>query len=119
LKDIRKIENLHVALWLMKDLSWCALWRGLGMTMVIPTLAVAIWITWHSQKTPADCVHNAAVCFWVTANITWMIGEFFFNDHSRALARIFFFAGMGLLLAYYLHEIFKKLKRFRKQKAAA
>src|SRR6266478_9267478 len=107
LKDIRKIENLHVALWLLKDLSWCSLWRTLGMVMVIPTLVVAIWITWHSRKVLADCVHNGAVCFWICANITWMIGEFFFNDHSRGIARMFFFGGMALLIGYYLYEAFE------------
>ena len=110
MKDIRKIENLHVALWLLKDMAWCSLWRGLGMAMVVATLIVAVWITWHSRKVPADCVHNGAVCFWICANITWMIGEFFFNDHSRGIARMFFFCGMALLSGYYLYEAFEKVR---------
>ena len=110
MKDIRKIENLHVFLWLMKDLSWCALWRGLGMTMVLPTLLVVLWITWHSRKQLSDCVHNGAVCFWICANITWMIGEFYFNDHTRGIARVFFFGGMILLIGYYGYEAVRKFR---------
>lgn len=110
MKDIRKIENLHVALWLLKDLSWCSLWRGLGMTMVIPTLAVAIWITWHSRKVLSDLVHNGAVCLWICANITWMVGEFFAEDHTRGSAVMFFYCGMALLVGYYAYELYLKFR---------
>ena len=88
----------------MKDMSWCALWRVAGMSMSLPALAVAIWITWHSRKVRADCVHNAAVCLWVSANITWMTGEFFFADRTRQFASGFFASGMALLLGYYAYE---------------
>lgn len=80
------------------------------MAVALPTLFVAFWITWHSRKVLSDCVHNGAVCFWVCANITWMIGEFFFADRSRPPARMFFFGGMGLLILYYLYEAALKIK---------
>lgn len=99
--DIRKIENLHVALWLLKDLSWCSSWKALGMAMVLPTLLVAIQISWHSRKHLADFIHNAAVCLWILANITWMVGEFFYNDGTRGYAKLFFYAGVALLIGYY------------------
>jgi hypothetical protein len=105
LKNIRKVENLHVFLWLLKDLSWCGLWRALGMSMALPALLIAVWIAWHSRKVASDCVHNAAVCFWICANIIWMTGEFFFNDHSRKLASGFFYCGMFVLVSYYSYEI--------------
>lgn len=116
MKDIRKVENLHVALWLMKDLSWCSLWKILGLAMVGPTLAVALWITWNSRKSLSDCVHNGAVCLWIGANITWMVGEFFFNDRTRPAAQLFFFAGVAVLVGYYGYEV---LQRFRKRGRAA
>jgi len=111
LKDIRKVENLHVFLWLLKDLSWCALWRVLGMSMALPALAVAMWIAWRTRKTASDGVHNAAVCFWICANITWMTGEFYFNDHTRRLASGFFYGGMLLLVAYYGYELLRRFIR--------
>lgn len=98
---IKRIENIHVFLWLVKDMSWCNGYHHLGMLMVIPTLAVALKIAWHARKNAADLVHNCAVCLWISANITWMVGEFFYQDHTRPYARVFFFAGMLLLLGYY------------------
>jgi len=38
----RKLENLHIVFWLFKDISWCMIWRELGILMIIPTLSVAI-----------------------------------------------------------------------------
>ena len=81
------------------------------MTMVLRTFAVAVWIAWHSRKVASDAVHNAAVCFWICANITWIIGEFSFNDHSRGLAGAFFFGGMALLIGYYVYQAILRLKR--------
>lgn len=72
--------------------------------MIAPTLFVAIKICWDTRKHLADLVHNAAVCFWIGANIVWMLGEFYLNDGTRGIAKVFFYCGMALLAAYYLHE---------------
>jgi hypothetical protein len=77
--DSRKMENLqnlHVALWLLKDCSWCELWKWTGVAMIAPTLFVAVWIAWHGRRCLPDLVHNVAVCLWISANVTWMFGEF-------------------------------------------
>jgi hypothetical protein len=100
--DTRKIENLHVALWLLKDTSWVSDWKLLGLFMVAPTLAVALKICWDTRHSVPDVVHNIAVALWICANTTWMVGEFYYNDMTRPLARVFFFAGMALLIGYYL-----------------
>ena len=26
----RKMENMHIVFWLMKDISWCMIWKELG-----------------------------------------------------------------------------------------
>jgi hypothetical protein len=65
----------------------------------------------------ADCVHNAAVCFWICANITWMTGEFFFNDQTRGIARWFFYSGMALLVTYYASELWRKLLGLQRRPA--
>lgn len=103
--DTRKIENLHVSLWLLKDMSWCASWHWMGIAMVLPTLIVAIRISWDSRAVLEDLVHNLAVCLWICANITWMIGEFFLNDGTRPYAKMFFYAGMALLVLYYTKSL--------------
>ena len=100
LKDIRKYENLHIAFWLVKDACWCLLFKPLGMLMIIPTLYVAIDIAWRTRHDPADLFHNIAIALWICANATWMTGEFYYNDHLRPIATVFFAAGL-LVVAYY------------------
>jgi hypothetical protein len=105
----RKMENMHIAFWLMKDISWCMLWRELGITMIVPTISVAIWITWKNRHIVSELAHNLAIVFWITANAYWMIGEFFGFDETiiwknitgKHLALIPFSAGALTLLVYY------------------
>ena len=108
----RKLENAHVALWLLKDCSWCSSWHWLGMAMAIPTLVIAGRIAWESRRSVSETVHNVAVCLWIVANITWMTGEFFFEDGTRAIAKLFFFAGLVLLVGYYGWEAGPPLRSF-------
>lgn len=109
--EIRKIENAHVALWLTKDVSWCNSWRWLGMLMVVPTLLVAAHICWRSRSDPDELTHNAAVCLWICANITWMVGEFFLNDGTRGYAKVFFYAGAALLAWHYGAKVARRIAR--------
>jgi len=115
----RKMENMHIAFWLMKDISWCMLWRELGVTMIVPTLAVAIWITWKNRHIVSELAHNLAIVFWITANAYWMISEFFGFDEDniwgnitgKHFALIPFTAGALTLLIYYLLLRPKETKR--------
>lgn len=104
-RRMENLQNLHVALWLLKDCAWCQLWKGTGIAMVVPTLFLAFWIAWQSRKSLPDLIHNLAVCLWITANITWMVGEFFYHDGTRGTAKVFFFSGLGLLASYYFYEL--------------
>jgi hypothetical protein len=105
----RKIENLHILLWLLKDTCWALNLRIPGLIMIVPTLTVAIVITWQTRHMQAELFHNLAVDFWITANCLWMVGEFFHWDenlwHSyglRQLALLPFSLGLGVLLYYYV-----------------
>jgi len=108
----RKTENLHIVFWLMKDISWCMMWRAFGMFMIVPTLGAAIFITWRARRNRSDLAHNLAVVFWITANAWWMIAEFFEFDESpfllgisgRHLAMIPFVIGALVLLRHYAGE---------------
>ena len=102
IKDIRRYENLHIAFWLVKDACWCLLFKPLGMLMIIPTLYVAIDITWRSRNVRMDLFHNIAITLWICANATWMTGEFFFEDHLRPYAMVFFTLGLIVIAYYYL-----------------
>lgn len=100
--DIRKLENLHVVLWLLKDVSWCSDWHLVGLAASVPTIILAARIWWISRHSFSEMAHNGAVCLWICANITWMIGEFFYQDMTRPFAKIFFFLGVLMLVFYYL-----------------
>ena len=76
----RRMENMHIVFWLLKDISWCMIWRELGIAMFIPTLTVAIMIAWRTRSIRAELAHNLAIAFWITANGYWMISEFFGFD---------------------------------------
>lgn len=100
-KNIREYENLHIALWLIKDTCWVMSFKVGGMLMIIPTLLVAIHLTWKSRKNLSDLFHNTAVCLWITANAIWMTGEFFFNDGFRPYSTVLFGIGLAVVAVYY------------------
>lgn len=78
--------------------------------MILPTLVVAIHITWLSRKNVADLFHNIAICLWISANATWMTGEFFYDDTLRPYARVFFIAGLIVVAIYYIVHFPKRKK---------
>lgn len=102
----RRIENLHILFWLLKDIAWAVNFRMLGVTMIIPTVIAALVITWQTRRIFSELVHNLAVVFWITANCSWMIGEFYGIDEGpyglRKLAIIPFSIGLLILAVYYL-----------------
>ena len=105
----RRMENLHIVFWLFKDISWCMIWKVLGISMIFPTLAIAILIAWRTRKVKSEFAHNLAIAFWISANSLWMISEFFGFDtmhvwrqfEGKHLALIPFFIGVIILFYYY------------------
>jgi hypothetical protein len=114
LDRFRPLENFHIVLWLVKDLCWCTVSKNLGLIMILPTLALAIYLTYLHRKTKSELLHNTAIVFWIGANSTWMIGEFFFNDSLRNWALLFFFAGLATIFYYYLTEFYTKVRNRKK-----
>jgi H+/Cl- antiporter ClcA len=106
----RKMENLHIFFWLLKDISWCMTWRFLGIAMIFPTLIIAIVITWRTRHSMSEWAHNLAIVLWISANSYWMISEFFHFDEMPAFAGITykflavvpFIAGIIVLAWFYL-----------------
>jgi len=108
----RKIENLHIVFWLIKDLCWVMLWKPLGLVMIIPTMGAALLITWQTRAIKSELLHNVAVVFWITANAYWMLSEFYSkNDSLRYYAVIPFSLGLITIAYYYLGLMFEK-RRF-------
>ena len=105
----RRMENMHIIFWLLKDISWCMVWKPLGIAMIFPTLIIAIVISYRTRNIKSELAHNLAVVFWISANSYWMISEFFGFDEKiimgyegKYLAVIPFVIGMVILLYYYL-----------------
>lgn len=113
----RRIENLHIFFWLVKDISWAMLWKPIGLALLVPTIGVAVLITWQTRKLKAELFHNLAVVCWICANGYWMIVEFFWEneEHLRYYTAIPFSIGLFFILAYYLVI----LPRERKEKRTA
>lgn len=115
---LRKMENLHIAFWLMKDISWCMIWKELGMIMIVPTLSVAIWIAWKNRHIVSELAHNMAIVFWITANAYWMVSEFWGFDENviwkqftgKHMALIPFGLGILILTYYYAVQRPKEIK---------
>jgi hypothetical protein len=106
----RRMENLHIVFWLLKDISWCLEWKLLGISMIFPTLVIAIVISIRTRKMVSELCHNLAIVFWITANSYWMVAEFFAFDENivtggiifKDLAVIPFVIGIAILAFYYL-----------------
>ena len=106
----RRMENLHIVFWLFKDISWCIVFKPLGILMIFPTLIIAIVITMRTRQFMSDLCHNLAIVFWITANSYWMISEFFHFDTMHVygsmtykdLALIPFITGLAILGWYYI-----------------
>jgi hypothetical protein len=104
----RQMENTHILFWLIKDISWCMVWKPLGILMIVPTLGIALVIAWRTRALKSELAHNLAIVFWISANSYWMLSEFFGFDTVRVgtitdgkhLAIIPFAIGLGIL-AYY------------------
>ena len=107
----RKMENLHIVFWLFKDVSWCMVWRPLGIVMIFPTLIISILIAWRTRQYMSELCHNLAITIWISANSDWMISEFtgfdtrpLFDHYTfKHLAIIPFGIGVLILAFYYLY----------------
>lgn len=106
----RIMENLHIVFWLLKDISWCLVWKPLGLIMIFPTLIISIVIAWRTRHFVSELCHNAAITVWITANSYWMISEFFGFDTKviagnityKNVAVIPFAIGILTLAFYYV-----------------
>ncbi len=70
--------------------------------MIVPTITLAIVITWMSRSHTKDLLHNLAVCFWISANSLWMVGEFIGHEEFRQHAIYLFGAGAFCIAFYYV-----------------
>ncbi|MFN7912369.1 MAG: hypothetical protein ACK5QC_11095 [Bacteroidota bacterium] len=105
-EKLRKYENIHILFWLVKDTCWMLELRWIGTIMVIPTLALAIYMVYKTRPLKEFYI-NLAVLFWICANSFWMITEFFHHPEMRNYAIAPFGAGFLFVVIFY----FKTLKK--------
>lgn len=107
----RRMENLHIVFWLLKDISWCMIWKPLGIAMIFPTLIISMVIGWRTKQMKSELFHNLAITSWIVANSYWMVSEFFHFETTiitgsityKHLALIPFVIGIAILAVYYLY----------------
>ena len=100
-------ENIHIPLWLLKDTCWMMHWKTLGITMIVPTVLVALIIVLKNLREGIDDFWvNLAVLFWISGNSYWMICEFFDHEALKYYAAIPFVAGIVSVAYYYKKHFF-------------
>lgn len=111
-RKFRIAENMHIVFWLVKDMSWALKFRMLGVAMFIPTLLLALLITWQTRKIRSELYHNLAVTCWIIANGFWMICEFYWEelDYLRYFTAIPFSIGLLFVAYYYVSELSQRRK---------
>lgn len=104
MRSIRHFENLHILLWLLKDISWLLEWRIFGTFMIVPTILVAIYLTVRSYAKNLFWI-NLAICFWISANGYWMLCEFFERVELKNYAAFPFIAGLLSVSLFFYREL--------------
>ncbi len=107
------MEYAHVFLWLVKDMCWAQGWKLAGTIMVIPTIVVAIILTWLQRFQSVTLAHNVAITLWITSNSLWMLAEFYKQEEIlKPVSTAGFALGLMVLGIQYL-----KLLTGNKQKS--
>jgi hypothetical protein len=109
-EKIRKLENIHIVFWLLKDISWMLELKILGALMIIPTLFLCAWIIIKTIKTPEVYINIAVLC-WISANSFWMLMEFFNHSVYKNYAVIPFGFGFLFVGVFFIKNMTKKQKQ--------
>jgi hypothetical protein len=107
---LRLLENLHIPLWLIKDLCWAMLWRPVALVMIAPAILLALFFVVRSRKSMPDFFPNLSIACWICANSIWMLDEFYAFD-IRNYCFVFFLAGVVSIawwLFFYFPAAWKK-----------
>lgn len=84
-------------------------WKTMGITMITPTVLVAIIITIKSWRKNEFFI-NLAICFWICANGYWMCCEFAGHIELKNFAAIPFFLGLVSTGLFYFRKMVLKIE---------
>lgn len=112
-KHQRFLENVHIPMWLIKDTCWMLHFKSMGTIVAVPTISMALYLVIITRNFPKRFWPNMAVLFWISANTTWMLGEFYqFNFVIPAIA--LFSAGILAIIVYmYIILIGSKPQQYK------
>lgn len=114
MSKIRKVENLHIVFWLIKDSCWMFELKWLGVMMVIPTLIIGLYIIYETKKSKEIYI-NLAILFWIMANSFWMFTEFFDYKDFKLFAAYPFALGF-VFVGIYFYKIAKLYSKTESKK---
>jgi hypothetical protein len=100
-RKIRLLETVHIPMWILKDTCWMMQWWTPAIFMIIPTVGMALWIAWITRASRLFFLPNLAVCCWIAANATWMLGEYLVFDFTWP-SLIFFITGLIAIVWYFI-----------------
>ncbi len=108
-KHFRIYEYLHIPFWLVKDTCWGLEWKTLGVSMIFPTLGLALILAWKTRRNTSEFLPNLAIALWISANSIWMCDEFF-ELGIKNWCYVPFAFGLAVM-AFWLVVYFPKLWR--------
>lgn len=100
---MKRLDTLHIPVWLAKDIAWLLVYKPLGALMIVPAVSIAVHVCIKSAHNKLLFFQNFAILSWILANSTWMAGEFFQFEY-RIPAMIFFASGIAAILRHYFLE---------------
>ncbi|MCG9881256.1 MAG: hypothetical protein MH472_11720 [Bacteroidia bacterium] len=103
MNSTRHTENLHILLWLLKDICWIKGWQIAGTLVFFPTIILAIYIYLKTIKHPLSSWVNLSVLAWISANSCWMFSEFY-EWNLEWLSTSFFISGI-VFIGVYLYKL--------------
>lgn len=103
----RGAENVHIYLWIAKDLSWTQDWEVTSMLFGVAALAWCGLLLYHAiaDKNSEEVYQWVAFFLWLSANFVWMYGEVYNGDDDYVLSK----AGIMMQVRRFLC-IIKKVK---------
>jgi hypothetical protein len=94
------LDSLHIPIWLFKDIAWLMVWKPLGVAMVLPAMAVAVYLCLATIGMHKKFLLNLAILFWISANSLWMLGEFF-DWHFQPYSATLFVSGIVVMAFFF------------------
>ena len=96
-----QLDNLHILIWLIKDVMWLTENKFFGVLMIIPAFGLSLLLTIRTFKYRFRFLVNLSVTFWIAANSTWMLDEFY-SLNIKWMALALFIAGILSMICYYV-----------------